>query len=86
VRVRAVVVAGALILAVLSGCSSDGDDSGDDAGADASTTTTTAAAPKDLQILVTNDDGFAAEGIDVVVEALRKLPNVKIIVSAPAEN
>lgn len=26
-----------------------------------------------LQILVTNDDGYAAEGIDVLVEALKDL-------------
>lgn len=42
--------------------------------------------PKPLRILVTNDDGFAAPGIDAVVEALRKLPNVKVTVIAPAEN
>ena len=37
-----------------------------------------------LNILVTNDDGFDAEGIDVVTQALRKLPHVKITVVAPA--
>ena len=39
-----------------------------------------------LRILVTNDDGVGAEGIDVVVEALRTLPDVEITVVAPAEN
>jgi 5'-nucleotidase len=39
-----------------------------------------------LRILVTNDDGYAAEGIDALVEALRKLPNTKVTVVAPAEN
>jgi 5'-nucleotidase len=39
-----------------------------------------------LTILVTNDDGYASEGIDAVVEALRTLPDVEITVSAPAEN
>lgn len=39
-----------------------------------------------LQILVTNDDGVGAEGIDALVEALRKLPRVKVTVVAPATN
>ncbi|MCB0996859.1 MAG: 5'/3'-nucleotidase SurE [Acidimicrobiales bacterium] len=39
-----------------------------------------------LRILVTNDDGVGAEGIDIVVEALRTLPDVEITVVAPAEN
>ena len=37
-----------------------------------------------LHILVTNDDGFDAPGIDVVTQALRKLPRAKITVVAPA--
>jgi 5'-nucleotidase len=41
---------------------------------------------KPLRILVTNDDGVAAPGIDALVEGLRKLPNVKVTVIAPAEN
>jgi len=40
-----------------------------------------------LRILVTNDDGVGAEGIDVLVEGLRTTnPNDELIVSAPAEN
>ncbi len=39
-----------------------------------------------LEILVTNDDGVAAPGIDAVVEALRALPNVHLTVVAPASN
>ncbi len=39
-----------------------------------------------LRIMVTNDDGVKAEGIDAIVEALREDPNNEIIVSAPAEN
>ncbi len=50
--------------------------------------TPVAAAPKQppLRILVTNDDGFAAPGISALVEALRKLPNTKVTVVAPAQN
>jgi 5'-nucleotidase len=39
-----------------------------------------------LRILVTNDDGVGAEGIDAVVEALRGDPNNEVTVSAPAVN
>jgi len=39
-----------------------------------------------LRILITNDDGVKAAGIDAVVEALKDDPNNEIIVSAPAEN
>ena len=42
--------------------------------------------PEPLRILVTNDDGYAAPGIDAVVEALRVLPGVTVTVVAPAVN
>jgi 5'-nucleotidase len=45
-----------------------------------------AAAPKKLTILVTNDDGVSAPGIDALVTALKKLPNVKVTVVAPLSN
>ena len=38
-----------------------------------------------LRILVTNDDGVAAEGIDLVVQALTANSNNIVIVSAPAD-
>ncbi len=80
-RTRSIVVAGAALALVVAGCSSDSEDSG------AKTSTTTAqAAARDLNILVSNDDGYSADGIDALVQALRKLPNVKITVSAPADN
>lgn len=60
-----------LSLTLLVACSSDSDDA--------------PAGP--LRILVTNDDGVAAPGIDAVVQALLLDPdNNEIIVSAPAEN
>jgi 5'-nucleotidase len=37
-------------------------------------------------ILVTNDDGISADGIDVMVNSLSKVPNAKIVVVAPATN
>src|SRR4029079_14857689 len=36
-----------------------------------------------LRILVTNDDGVAAPGINVLVNALQALPNVEVTVIAP---
>jgi 5'-nucleotidase len=47
-----------------------------------------AAAPKPatLRVLVTNDDGVAAPGIDALVRGLRKLDRVQVTVVAPAGN
>jgi 5'-nucleotidase len=42
--------------------------------------------PNPLEVLVSNDDGVGADGIDAVVEALRVLPGVHVTVSAPATN
>lgn len=39
-----------------------------------------------ITVLVTNDDGVAAPGIDAVVEALRTQKKVKVVVVAPATN
>lgn len=39
-----------------------------------------------LRILVTNDDGVGAAGIDAVVEGLRALPDTEVVVVAPAAN
>lgn len=36
-----------------------------------------------LVILVSNDDGIGADGIDALVEALRTRPDLTLIVSAP---
>ena len=47
---------------------------------------TTTAAPEPLQVLVTNDDGIGADGIDVIVQALLQLDNVEVTVVAPLEN
>ena len=39
---------------------------------------------KPLRVLVSNDDGVKAPGIDALVQGLRKLPKVKVTVVAPA--
>ena len=42
--------------------------------------------PATITVLVTNDDGVAAPGIDSLVQALSKAKNTKVVVVAPAEN
>jgi broad specificity polyphosphatase/5'/3'-nucleotidase SurE len=42
--------------------------------------------PGDFDVLVTNDDGIGAAGIDALVEALRVVPGVSVTVVAPATN
>jgi 5'-nucleotidase len=39
-----------------------------------------------LEVLVTNDDGYNAPGIDAAVQALRTVPGVDVTVVAPATN
>jgi 5'-nucleotidase len=85
-----------LPLLVLAACG--GDDGGDDGDAAPTTTAapavettttvapTTTEAPEPLRILVTNDDGIGAPGIDALVQALLELPDVEVTVVAPAEN
>jgi 5'/3'-nucleotidase len=46
----------------------------------------TASNTVDLEILVTNDDGIGAGGIDALVEALLLVPGVNVTVVAPAVN
>ncbi len=50
-------------------------------GAGAATTPSTS-----LTVLVTNDDGVSAPGIDAAVQALRALPHTKVTVVAPLTN
>lgn len=89
---RAATVALAVAVLGLAACSGDADVAGD---ADAPTTTappgataTTTTAPPEgpLRILLTNDDGIGAPGIDAVAEALAALADVELTVVAPAEN
>jgi 5'/3'-nucleotidase len=42
--------------------------------------------PPTLRVLVTNDDGVGAPGIDALVRSLRKLDRVNVVVVAPATN
>ena len=42
--------------------------------------------PPTITVMVTNDDGYSAAGIDTLVQALRKVKNTKVVVVAPATN
>lgn len=44
------------------------------------------AVPPPMRVLVTNDDGVAAAGIDALVEELRGNPQLAVTVAAPATN
>jgi len=81
-RARTGACCAVVVLTVLAGCS--GDD-GDDATTP-DTAVGTTVAPEPIQVLVTNDDGVDADGIDVVVEGLRSLEGVEVTVVAPATN
>jgi 5'-nucleotidase len=78
------IAAVALVAATLGGCGSDDGDSA--ATTTAAPETTTTAAPAPLEILVTDDDGIAAPGIDALVNAVSALDDVVVTVVAPAVN
>ncbi len=82
----AVAVAAGICLLVASGCSSSSSKSAPKTTKAKAESSTTAAPPTTLHVLVTNDDGYDAPGIDTIVEALRKLPNTSVTVIAPATN
>lgn len=68
-------------------CSSD--DEAGEAGGGAEETTSTAVATTEADlptVLVTNDDGVGAEGIDALVAALESRGDVEVVVVAPLEN
>jgi 5'-nucleotidase len=86
----AVAVALAAAVVVVAGCSDDDGGAIPQSGPRETTTTAAAegdAAPADgeaLQIVVTNDDGVEAEGIDTLVTALTGVDGVEVTVVAPA--
>lgn len=88
-RGRILVAGGLAAVLLAAGCGGDdggGDEASSGTDAAAGDTTTTAAAPEALRILVSNDDGYGAEGIDALVEGLLTLEDVEVTVSAPLEN
>jgi len=83
---RRFIAALLLVVLVLTGCGGDGDD--DSEGASSSTTTRDSTpgegSDRDLAVVVTNDDGVGAPGIDAMVEGLRGVPGIEVTVVAPA--
>ena len=72
-----------VVTSLLVACGGDDDSE----GAASTTSTTERTATRDvLEILVTNDDGIAGVGLDALVEALRKEPDVNVTVVAPADD
>ncbi len=74
---RAVLVT---VVVVATGCSSSSDDKSADTPANPT------AGDETLQVLVTNDDGVAAAGINALVEGLLGVSGVEVTVVAPAED
>lgn len=83
-RTRGVLVV-AISLAMLAGCSSS-DDAADTTTTKAPASSTTPTEADVLTILTSNDDGYAAPGIDAVARALDALPDTDVVVVAPKEN
>lgn len=81
-RTTAIAVCAVLGLAACS----DDDSGGESADTTEADDTTTTEAVEPLAILVTNDDGIGAVGIDVLVNGLLELENIEVEVVAPAEN
>ena len=75
----------AVALLVLAGCGSSGTKSSSTTAAPGGGATETTVSPT-LKVLVTNDDGYDAAGIDAVVEGLRALPDTEVTVVAPLTN
>ena len=78
-RTLAALTLAAAGLLLAAGC-------GSSSSSRSATSSTTTAAAKPIEIVVTNDDGYDAAGIDAVVEGLRALPGVHVTVVAPATN
>lgn len=86
---RRATLVGGVVLLVMAGCS-DSKSASPRTGSSASTAAESASASappaRALRILVSNDDGVAAAGIDALVNALIAEPDVTVTVVAPAEN
>jgi 5'-nucleotidase len=87
-RTRLTVLAVGATAALVTGTAACGgsSDGGSPSASAATPAAPTTAAPRPLTILVSNDDGVGAAGIDAVVNALRALPAVTVDVVAPATN
>lgn len=79
------------VLVVVAACGGGDDDTSaspttESPGATGADTSTTSVPGDPLVVLVTNDDGVGAPGIDALVNGLQTLDDVEVVVVAPAEN
>lgn len=82
-RQRACTRSLAVLVVLLVSCT-EGRSTGNHGTHPVETTSIPVVAP--IRVLVTNDDGVAAPGIDVLVRMLSKLPNIEVTVWAPSSN
>lgn len=85
-RTAALLVATAALLVGGTACSSSGSKPGAASVDRSAATVTTAPAIDPITIVVTDDDGIDAPGIDELARQLSKLPEVTVKVVAPATN
>ncbi|MGB3412223.1 MAG: 5'/3'-nucleotidase SurE [Microthrixaceae bacterium] len=83
-RVLSLIVAVAMMTLGAAACSGSDDNAAGSSSTSVSTTASTTAPPEKLTILVSNDDGFSAPGIDALVQAVVALPDTEVVVAAPA--
>ena len=88
-KVRTIAVFATVGALLLAGCSGDDGDKADPTTTSttvgSSTPPTTGSSAEKLHILVSNDDGYAADGIDALVQGLGDLDDVDVVVVAPLE-
>jgi 5'-nucleotidase len=88
----ALSVAAVAMVLIATGCGSSSDSASKQStttgasGTGSATSSSVAATAKTLTILVTNDDGVSAPGIDALVNGLAALPNTSLEVSAPSND
>ncbi len=86
-RTLTTLTAALLLFSLAIGCGSNSS-SAKGAGSDngSASESDDSISPDKIQILVTNDDGYDAPGIDAIVEGLRGIEGVQVTVVAPATN
>ncbi|NCY16378.1 MAG: hypothetical protein EBX39_06335 [Actinobacteria bacterium] len=87
-RILTTLTAALLLFTLAIGCGSgsSGSSGSSGQGSDSDSASADSFSPDKIQILVTNDDGYDAAGIDALVEGLRGIEGVQVTVVAPATN
>lgn len=85
-RTRCIASAVLITMLLSVGCSADESTGSSTTEAPSSEQSATTSEPDVLTILISNDDGYAAPGIDAVARALDALADTDVVVVAPKEN